>query len=239
MSLISSFDINQIVLERLEYGEQVILFVTGKYASGKSTTTNQLKEMFSSYGVYTIELDKIVREYVQVGMTQEEITSGIAFKVYSGEGCSYNIHKFIFGTKKEIKNAISQNNNLIIIEGALSNQTICSEIIGGRKLIILYFQPIDPILHKERIISRIITDVEENTFTLPKYWGKTGKFNRQLLLEIFANNTYERKRQIVSELYSDKLDDIVEQYIIDSRSRADEVHRNFTKDKWIVSVKYT
>ncbi len=239
MSLISNTDIDQIVLERLGNGEQVVIFVTGKYASGKSTTTNQLKEIFSSYGVYTIELDKVVRDYVQVGMNNEEITSGIAFKVYSGEGTSYNIQKFIFGTKKEIKKAISQNNNLILVEGALSSQSICLEIFGIRNLIILYFQPVDPDLHKERIISRIITDIEENTYTLPKYWGKTGKLNRQLLLEVFANNTYERKRKIVTELYSDKLDEIIEQYLVDSRTRAEEVKSNFINDKWIVSIKYT
>ncbi len=230
---------NSIIRSSLDKNQNIYMFVTGKYASGKSTVTKKIQSDYQDYGVAIIELDKIVREHVQINMSQSEIATGKAFQVYTGETESSNILKFIEGVKYEISNAHELGNKIIILEGALSNEIICKEIVGEENLIILYFQPINHELHKERIISRIVTDIEQDTYTLPKYWGSKGKLCRDTLISAFESKNYQEKRCIVQELYSEKLDEIVEQCLIDAQVRAVETISKFSVNCWSVSIIYT
>jgi uridine kinase len=218
----------------LENNPVVYLFITGKYASGKSTTTSQIKDKFKDSGVFSIELDEIIREHVQDKTSPDQATASLnAFKVYKGIGSPQDLENFVQGTRSRIESGFSQGNKLFIIEGALSSKDICKQIIGTNPLLIIYFQPINPIIHKKRIVSRIKTDIIDNTYTLPGYWGSKGIFNRD-----------EIKSDIESEIdievkYSDILDSIVGNAITEAETRAEQIQANFTTDNWLVIVKHT
>ncbi len=218
----------------LDNNPVVYLFITGKYASGKSTTTNQIKDKFKDSGVYSIELDEIIREHVQDKTSPDQATASLnAFKVYKGIGSPQDLENFVQGTRSRIESGFSQGNKLIVIEGALSSKDICKQIIGPNPLLIIYFQPINPIIHKKRIVSRIKTDIIENTYTLPGYWGSEGIFNReQIKSDIESDTDLETK-------YSDILDPIVSNAIAEAETRAEQIQANFTTDNWLVIVKHT
>ena len=218
----------------LENNPVVYLFITGKYASGKSTTTTQIKHKFKDSGVFSIELDEIIREHVQDKTSPDQATASLnAFKVYKGIGSPQDLENFVQGTRSRIELGFSQGNKLFIIEGALSSKDICKQIIGSNPLLIIYFQPINPIIHKKRIVSRIKTDIIDNTYTLPGYWGSEGIFNReQIKTDIESDIDIETK-------YSDILDSIVGNAIAEAETRAEQIQANFTTDNWLVIVKHT
>ncbi len=225
------FDLIQNLLEN---NPVVYIFITGKYASGKSTTTNQIKEKFKSWGVFTIELDKVIREHVLDKTNPDQaISSSNAFKVYKGIGSTIDIENFVQGTKSKIESGIQLENKLIILEGALSSSNLCKQILGSNPLLVIYFQPTDHSIHKKRIVSRMRTDILDNTYTLPDYWGSNGIFNREeVLADIESGVDLETK-------YSDRLDSIVSNVILEAETRAEIIKTNFTTENWYVMIKHT
>ena len=225
------FDLIQNLLEN---NPIVYIFITGKYASGKSTTTNQIKEKFKSWGVFTIELDEVIRDYVLDKTNPDQaISSSNAFKVYKGMGSTLELENFVQGTKSKIESGIQLENKLIILEGALSSQDLCKQILGSNPLLVIYFQPTDHSIHKKRIVSRMRTDIVDNTYTLPDYWGSNGIFNREeVVVDIESGIDLETK-------YSDRLDSIVSNVVLEAEKRAEIIRTNFTTENWYVMVKYT
>ncbi len=221
----------------------VLLFVTGKYASGKTSTTKKIKQEFGENQVAIIELDQIVREYIQQGMDPDAISKGAGFEVYKGEGSEELINRFINGTRENIiKNLQSK---IIILEGALSSSDVLNKIINpdpdfeSESILVLYFQPVNKSLHKKRIISRMIVDIENNTCTLPGYWGSTGKFDREYLYEQISGLEPNDKVNKLNELCETVLSDIIDKYLEDAEQRALKTMANFSKDNWVVMVKQT
>lgn len=224
----------ELVKNLLENNPKVYLFVTGKYASGKSTTTQKIKSEFKEYGVYIVELDNIIREYVKDKNNPDQALASLnTFKVYKGNGTDEEIKIFIEKTREEINKGFEQNNKLVIIEGALSSSSICKQIIDPNPLVTIYFQPTNLSVHKKRIVSRIISDIKNNTYTLPEYWGPNGIFDRgQIESDLNENIDLEEK-------YRDKLDLIVNQCIEDAEIRAEQIQIDFTSKSWIVIVLHT
>ncbi len=218
----------------LESNPVVYMFITGKYASGKSTMTNRINREFNDEGVLTIELDQIVRDYVQDKTNPNQAEAALnAFNVYKGTASPEQTNIFVTQTKNIIEQGIKEGKRLILLEGALSSPDICRQIIGPNPLITVYFQPIDPELHKLRIVSRIKSDIANDTYSLPDYWGATGVFDReQMKADIDAGVD-------IAEKYKDKLDGIVKKYIIDAETRAQKIHTNFKIGNWVVITIHT
>ncbi len=223
----------ELIKNLLENNPKVYLFITGKYASGKSTTTEKIKSQFKEYGVYVIELDNIIKEHVKDKTNPDQALASLnAFKVYKGKANEEETSIFIEKTCEEINNGLELN-KLIIMEGALSSSSICKQIIGLNPLITIYFQPTNPSVHKKRIVSRIVSDIKNNTYTLPGYWGHDGIFDRgQIELDLKENIDLEEK-------YCDKLDSIVNQCIEEAEARAEQIQLDFTNKSWVVIILHT
>ncbi len=212
----------------------VYLFVTGKYASGKSTTTNQIKERFSEYGVYSLEFDEVIRKHV-IDKSNNNLAEATfnAFKVYKNKGTIDETNIFIDYTKKYIEENTIESKRLIILEGALSSKEILEKIIDNKIIYIVYFQPIDFELHKKRIIFRIKSDIINDTYSLPGYWCENGLFNRIEMKDDIINNINIEKK------YEIQLIDIVKKYMEDAHNRCNLIQIEFTNEKWSFYVQYT
>ncbi len=218
----------------LEINPVVYLFITGKYASGKSTTTSLIKNKFEEFGVLSIELDSIIRDYVVDKNHPNQAEANLdAFKVYKGSGTPEETDIFVTKTMEIIDYGVQMKKRLIIMEGALSSNQICSRIIENNPLLTIYFQPVNPLSHKKRIVSRIKSDIENNTYSLPNYWGPNGIFDRSEIESDIKNSIN------IEEKYSEKLDLIVKQCIEEADIRAEQIQENFTNKSWIVIVKHT
>lgn len=212
----------------------VYVFITGKYASGKSTTTNYIKDYFIDYGVYSIELDNIVNDYIVDKTSENKAISTLnAFKVYKNTASKDDINKFIYYTKKTIENGIQLGNRIILFEGALSSNEICKKIVENNRLLIIYFQPIDHEIHKRRIISRIKSDIYNNTYSLPGYWNEGGYFNREEMKVDIENNVEIDKKYCII------LDLVVKNCIEDAKNRYEYIISSFKNDLWNIIVQYT
>ncbi len=212
----------------------VYVFITGKYASGKSTTTNYIKDYFIDYGVYSIELDNIVNDYIVDKTSENKAISTLnAFKVYKNTASKDDINKFIYYTKKTIENGIQLGNRIILFEGALSSSEICKKIVENNRLLIIYFQPIDHEIHKRRIISRIKSDIYNNTYSLPGYWNEGGYFNREEMKVDIENNVEIDKKYCII------LDLVVKNCIEDAKNRYEYIISSFKNDLWNIIVQYT
>ncbi len=224
----------QSVHNLLSTEQTVYVFITGKYASGKSTTTNYIKDYFIDYGVYSIELDNIVNDYI-VDKTCNDIAKNTlnAFKVYKNTASKEDINKFIYYTKKTIENGIQLGNRIILFEGALSSSEICKKIVENNRLLIIYFQPVDFDVHKMRIISRIKSDIYNDTYSLPGYWNEGGYFNREEMKSDIENNIN------IDEKYFLILDLIVKNCIEDAKNRYEYVLSSFVDELWNIIVQYT
>ncbi len=212
----------------------VYIFITGKYASGKSTTTNQIKERFLEYGVYSLEFDEVIRKHV-IDKSNNNFAEATlnAFKVYKNKGTIDETNIFIDYSKKYIEENTKEGKKLIILEGALSSKEILDKIIDNNILYIVYFQPIDFELHKKRILSRIKSDIINETYSLPGYWGEKGIFNRiEMKNDIINNIDIENK-------YKTQLIEIVKHYMEDAHYRCNLLQTDFTNEKWSFYIQYT
>lgn len=230
-SILEKENILELIKNLLENNSKVHLFITGKYASGKSTTTEKIKSEFKEYGVYIIELDNIIREYVKDKTNPNQTIASLnAFKVYKDKATEEETNTFIEKTKEEINKGFRLNNKLVIIEGALSSSSICKQLIGPNPLLTIYFQPTNPSTHKKRIVSRIISDIKNCTYTLPGYWEPNGIFDRgQIELDLIDDIDLEEK-------YGDELDLIVDKCLKDAEIRAEQIQVDFTNKSWTVIV---
>ena len=224
----------ELISNLLENNSLVYLFITGKYASGKSTTSEKIKLEFEKYGVHSIELDNIIREWVVDKNDLDHIESiQDVFKINKGNGTEEETNKFINKTKESISQGILNGNKLVIIEGVLSSYSICKEIIGNNPLLTVYFQPTDKNIQKLRIISKIKSDILNNTYLIPGYWGPNGIFDReQLELDI-------EKEVDIEEEYKEKFDNIICQYIEDAETNAEQIQTDFTNKSWVVIIIHT
>ncbi len=221
------------IQEKLTINSNVFIFLTGKYASGKSTFSKKLKEKYNHIGVYIIELDEVINNHVIDQNDHNDMEANLnAFKVYKDKVSKKERESFIYYTKKYIKNALADN-KIIIIEGALSSHDICKEIFEDNKLLICYFQPIDFESHKLRILSRINNDIINNKYSLPGYWDSNGYFNREEVKNDLLNNIniYEKNKII--------LDKIIKKYMDDAIFRGEQLKLNFIDENWIFYVFYT
>lgn len=225
-------NILELIKNLLENNPKVYLHISGNYASGKSSTIEKIKLEFKEYGVYIIELDNIINEHIKDKTNPDYALASLnAFKVYKDKGTEEQTNIFIEKTKEEITKGLEFNNKLLIIKGTLSS-SICKQIMDTNPLITIYFQPTNPSLHKKRIVSRIISDIKNKTYTLPGYWGPNGIFNReQIESDLIKNIDLEDK-------YGDKLDLIVNQCIEDAEICAEQIQLDFTSKSWIVIVKH-
>ncbi len=218
----------------LEINPVVYLFITGKYASGKSTTTSLIKKEFEEFGVLSIELDSVVRDYVVDKNHPNQAEANLdAFKVYKDSGTLEQTDIFVKKTKEIIDSGIEMKKKLIIMEGALSSNQICSRIIEDNPLLTIYFQPVNLLEHKKRIVSRIKSDVENHTYSLPNYWGPNGILDRGEIESDIKNCIN------IEEKYSEKLDTIVKKCIEEAEIRAEQIQENFTTKSWMVIVRHT
>lgn len=224
----------ELISNLLENNSIVYLFITGKYASGKSITSEKIKLEFEKYGVHSIELDHIIRESVvdKNHLNQVDFIEN-TYKIYKGNGTEEETNHLINKTKELISQGILNGNKLVIIKGALSSYPICKEIIGNNPLLTVYFQPIDENIQRERILSRIRSDILNNTYTIPEYWGPNGILDReQLELDI-------EKKEDIEEKYKEKLDNIISQYIEDAETHAEQIQTDFTNKSWVVIIIHT
>ena len=164
-------------LKHLKTQERI--FLTGKSGTGKSYLTNKLKEH------KTLELDSVVlRMMKKYNMNRQDIFT----KVYKNKGNKTLMNDFI----KRVKSFIKRNHKYkILIEGAISDPKLITEIFGNN-FIIVFLYPSCPKKYKKRLMERYQQNPTSLPFTIsnPKQLDKElDKITKEMI--IASNKRYD------------------------------------------------
>ena len=148
-----------------------MVYVSGKTCTGKTTFANEVHAL----GYTGIELDKIVTSAVIEPFNVQPPNEGYII-AYRDKGPAKQVAAFITAVRQEIKAKLPSSP--VIIEGAIARARILKEVFSEElnDFYFVYFHPVHFELYKDRIRSRFITGVPNNSVGLPKdFWALVDK----------------------------------------------------------------
>ena len=173
------------VYENIKKEKPRIIYIGGKTCTGKTTFAKRIQAL----GYSEIELDNIVTTSVIEPFDVQPPAKGyiVAFR---GIGPTEQVDAFISGVRQEVSRKIQTAP--VIVEGAIASSRILKDIFTGAiaDVYFVYFHPVDFNAYCERIQTRFVTGVPNDSAGLPpQFWelvdaADLEQFKRTLVLSV-------------------------------------------------------
>ena len=208
-------------------GESLIVFLTGKYASGKSYLARELMSAYPDDTAY-VELDDIIVK--EVYNKHPGISRDDAFTVYTGHARPEFMRSYVEGVDAAITTANSDGKRLIIMDGA---QPGVLKLIrpNAQNYIVACLVITSLEKHKERIIKRIKNDIAKGTKTLPQYWDPPNPKMDRVAVKVAIENG-----ENIGEKFAEFIDKEAAETMAASVARCRKFHDEFYPNYMSINV---